>query len=198
MIDRSQITGIILCGGRGSRLDGLDKPLIELGRKRIVDFIVESLHKQVGTIVISCSRNVALYEALQQGVVLDSEPGRGPLAGIYESFEAVSTEWALTTPGDVPFLPDSLVFRLQHDALAHGIAVPSIDGQRQNLCLLLNRNMRDELSAFYKKGGSAVKHWLNDNDVASTDLSDLAVGFADVNTSNELQQAKSRLKSMEL
>lgn len=196
MLERSEITGIILCGGRGSRLDGLDKPLIELGRKRIVDYIIASLHKQVGRIVISCSRNVALYEALQQGVVVDSEPGRGPLAGIYETFAAVSTEWVLTTPGDVPFLPDSLVMRLQNDALAQGIAVPSVNGQRQNLCLLLNRSKREELSAFYKKGGSAVKHWLNDNGVASTDLSELAVGFADVNTSNDLERAKSRLKSM--
>ncbi|MCY4142619.1 MAG: molybdenum cofactor guanylyltransferase [Gammaproteobacteria bacterium] len=197
MIDREDITAIILCGGRGSRLDGLDKPLIDIGGKRIVDCMIDCLSTQVGAMIVSCSRNVALYEALGHKVVVDSDPGRGPLAGLYECFSHVETEWAFTTPGDVPFIPESVVARLQQDALENGIAVPTIDGQRQNLCLLLNKTNRDELCEFYVRGGGAVKHWLNDHGKSATDLSDLAPGFFNVNTSEELAQAKSKLKSIE-
>ena len=193
MIERVDVTGIILCGGKGSRLNGLDKPLIALDERRIVDLMIERLLGQVGQLVLSCSRNVALYEALGHQVAVDNEPGRGPLAGLYESFSVVTTEWALTMPGDIPFLPDSLVYRLRNDAYENGVAVPITQGQRQNLCLLLNRSMRQKLCHFYEGGGRAAKHWLDDNNVNATDLSDLSANFFDVNTLEDLREAKSRL-----
>lgn len=192
VIEKSSITGVILCGGRGARLSGLDKPLIDLGNQRIVDCMIERLRDQVCDLTLSCSRNVALYEALGFRVVVDGEPSEGPLAGLHESFSKVETEWVLTTPGDVPFIPRTLVDRLSEDALSRGVSVPMIQGQRQNLCMILGKKERESLSEFYVEGGRAVKEWLQQRNIPATDLSDLVSDFLNVNTMYELNEARSR------
>lgn len=192
-IEKANITGIVLCGGRGARLSGLDKPLIDLGNKRIIDCIIERLSDQVSELILSCSRNVALYETLGYQVVVDGEPSEGPLAGLHESFSSVATEWALTTPGDIPFISKSLVERLREDANLRGVALPSIEGEPQNLCLLINREKWKSLADFYQEGGRAVKRWLYRNEIRATDLTDLAADFLNVNTIYELKEARSRM-----
>lgn len=192
MIRKEDITGIILCGGRGARLSGLDKPLIDLGSQRIIDCMINRLSDQVSDLILSCSRNVALYEALGYQVVVDGEPAEGPLAGLHESFAQVETEWALTTPGDVPFIPRTLVDRLREDALSRGISVPTIQGQQQNLCMILGKEERGSLSNFYLNGGRAVKEWLRQRKIPATDLSDMVLDFLNVNTMYELNEARSR------
>ena len=191
MIDRSDITGIILCGGQGARLGGLDKPLIDLGGSRILDCMIEGLRSHVGSFILSCSRNVALYEAIGHLVVVDVETARGPLAGLTESFGSVATEWALTMPGDIPCIQGSIVSGLDQSARQHGVAVPSVSGVRQNLCLLLNKERRDQLKDFYEHGGRAVKQWLNQLGIQSCDFSANQKQFLNVNTEEELLIARS-------
>ncbi|MYD42873.1 MAG: molybdenum cofactor guanylyltransferase [Gammaproteobacteria bacterium] len=188
-LDQENITAIVLCGGKGSRLNGQDKPLIDLEGRRLIDRICERLRPQVHQIVISCSRNVAIYEALQLPLAIDKELNTGPLAGLTEAFALVGTEWALTTPGDTPFIASDLVKRLAADATTQGLAVPTVRGVRQNLCMLLNAEQRNQLTAFHNQGGNAVKHWLDDNAFIATDLSDIEQSFFNVNTQEDLAQA---------
>ena len=192
MIEASDITAVVLCGGRGARLDGHDKPLIDIGAGRMIDLICASLTEQVSTIVISCSRNVALYEALGYEVAVDKEEERGPRTGLFQAFKKVKAEWTLTLPGDTPFVPKNLVKRLEAQALKFGVAVPVTGGERQNLCLLLNAERRKELSAFHEAGGTAVKHWLDSIECGTTDLEDLERAFLNVNTPDDLTIAESR------
>ena len=189
MIRREDTTGIVLCGGKGSRLNGEDKPLLELGSQRMIDHVCDRLAPQVDSIVISCSRNVAIYEGLHHRLCVDRENDRGPLAGLSEAFELVQSEWVVTTPGDTPFLSLSLVERLGVLAESQGVAVPTVDGYRQNLCLLLNRARREELQGFYENGGTAVKDWLDDIAIHATDLTDIESSFFNVNTEAELTDA---------
>lgn len=193
MIDRQDITGVVLCGGKGARLDGQDKPLIVVESRRLIDYILEQLKPQVGRILLSCSRNVALYESLGYEVVVDSEPSRGPLAGIVEAMRLVTTEWMLTIPGDVPFLPSTLVKRLSDDAQKQGVAVPIVASQRENLFLLMNQERRSELAHFYTDGGIAAKYWLDTYSVHATDLSDLASSFLNINTFENLAEMQQRV-----
>lgn len=190
MIDRQDITAVVLCGGKGARLHGQDKPLIVVESRRIIDYLLEQLEPQVGQILLSCSRNVALYEAIGHQVVVDSEPARGPLAGIVAATQCISTTWMLTVPGDVPFLPSSLVRLLSADADKHGVAVPLVAGQRENLFLLMNETRRHNLVDFYDQGGTAVKYWLEQIAVQPTNLSDVASCFLNVNTPANLTQMK--------
>ena len=191
LIDQSSITAVILCGGAGSRLDGRDKPLIQLGDRRIVEWIRDGLRPQVATIVLSCSRNVALYETFGHDVVVDEETGRGPLAGLNAALQHVQTDWTLTTPGDTPFISSSLVERLSPAAERDGIAVPEVNAVRQNLCLLMNSDRRTELMNYYETGGRAVKYWLDAIECDSVKLDELQDSFYNVNTHEELLQAES-------
>lgn len=196
-IDKSDITGIVLCGGQGARLNGQDKPLLRLGNRQIIDFILAALVEQVGRVLISCSRNVALYEAKGHQVIVDSDVARGPLAGLCESFQFVETEWVMTVPGDSPFLASDLVSVLSTDATRQGVAVPDSGEHRQNLYLLLNATARDDLCHFYDDGGKAVKYWLNHRQVKSTDMANQASSFFNVNTPRELNLALQMLNKFQ-
>ena len=188
----ADISALLLCGGKGARLGGQDKPLLSLGSDKIIDHLLTRLKSQTGEIVISCSRNVARYEAYESRIVVDEAPDEGPLGGLQSAFKAVNTEWALTCPGDIPFLTSELVTRLSLDAERQGVAVPFADNERQNLCLLINRKRRNELVAFYAQGGRAVKRWLDIASIQSTDLSELGSSFFNVNTARELEEAIER------
>ena len=192
MINAADITALLLCGGKGARLGGQDKPLLSLGSDKIIDHLLTRLKPQTGEIVISCSRNVARYEAYKVRIVVDETPDEGPLGGLQSAFKAVNTEWALTCPGDIPFLTRDLVTRLSLDAERQGVAVPFADNERQNLCLLINQERRNELVAFYVQGGRAVKRWLDIASIQSTDLSELGSSFFNVNTARELEEAIER------
>lgn len=192
MIKAADITALLLCGGKGARLGGQDKPLLSLGSDKIIDHLLTRLKPQTGEVVISCSRNVARYEAYESRIVVDEAPDEGPLGGLQSAFKAVNTEWALTCPGDIPFLTSELVTRLSLDAERQGVAVPFADNERQNLCLLINRKRRNELVAFYAQGGRAVKRWLDIASIQSTDLSELGSSFFNVNTARELEEAIER------
>ncbi len=189
----TEVTAIVLCGGKGSRLDDYDKPLLQLGETRFIDRILDRLKSQVRDIVISCSRNVAIYEALHYPLAIDRELNVGPLGGLTEAFSLIKTEWAFTTPGDTPFISDTIVERLRQDAEMRGVAVPEVKGTRQNLCLLLDALHRDKLVEFHVRGGNAVKHWLNEEQIKSTDLSDIEDSFFNVNTHEDLTVAQSRI-----
>ena len=192
MLAAADITALLLCGGKGARLGGQDKPLLSLGSDKIIDHLLTRLKPQTGEIVISCSRNVARYEAYELRIVVDEAPDEGPLGGLQSAFKAVNTEWALTCPGDIPFLTSELVTKLSLDAERQGVAVPFADNERQNLCLLINRKRRNELVAFYAQGGRAVKRWLDIASIQSTDLSELGSSFFNVNTARELEEAIER------
>ena len=192
MIKAGEITALLLCGGKGARLGGQDKPLLSLGRDKIIDHLLTRLKPQTGDIVISCSRNVARYESYGLRTVVDESPDQGPLGGLQSAFKAIDTEWALTCPGDIPFLARELVTRMSGDAERQGVAVPFADNERQSLCLLINRKRRDDLIEFYAHGGRAVKRWLDHASIQSTDLSDLGLSFFNVNTARELEEAIER------
>lgn len=106
------ITGIVLCGGRGQRLQGADKPLLRWRGETLAAQVVRRLRPQVDAIVISANRNLDAYRRLGP-VVADALPGhQGPLAGIAAALERCATPWAAVCPGDAPLLPVNLVERL--------------------------------------------------------------------------------------
>lgn len=189
----NQVTAVVLCGGAGTRLGGLDKPLLRVGDRPLVEHVISSLRAQVGGFVISCGRDAAPYAGLGYPTVTDGQPGDGPLGGIASALDPVSTDWILVYPGDAPFADASLVARLASSAEALGVAVPQASGHRQNLVLLMSRPKADELVRFYREGGRAVREWLDEQQVPSVDMSDVAESFFNVNTAADLAACERRL-----
>ncbi|MFP4595882.1 molybdenum cofactor guanylyltransferase, partial [Ralstonia sp.] len=88
MIPTSDITGLILAGGRGSRMGGVDKGLQVFQGAPMAMHTLMRLSPQVGHVLINANRNLAAYESFGVPVVVDSMPDfAGPLAGILAGLE---------------------------------------------------------------------------------------------------------------
>lgn len=106
---------VILAGGRGERLGGCDKPLLSLGKNRILDQLVLRLSPQVSQIALAIRQEQDSFRGCGMELLPDSRSGKGPLVGILSAIEWASRKGVssvLTVPGDTPFIPYDLVTRL--------------------------------------------------------------------------------------
>jgi molybdopterin-guanine dinucleotide biosynthesis protein A len=188
-----EITAVVLCGGRGSRLGEVDKPMLPVGDRPLVEHVIAALSPQVGSFVLSCGRDAAPYRSLGHQTTIDAHPGDGPLGGITAALPLVESDWILVHPGDAPFADPALVERLAVVAQEDGLAVPRTGDYRQNLVLLLLPSKARALAAFYEQGGRAVWRWLEAIEARSVDMTDVADSFFNVNTADDLATAERRL-----
>ena len=189
--ERPGITAIILCGGRATRLGGIEKPLADLGGKSLLAHVIARLEPQVDSIVLSVGRGSAHYGGFGYPVVVDDDPDQGPLAGIVSALAVVATPWTLTTPADTPFIPANLVHALAPSCHERGAAVVSAGGHRQNLTMLLDEEQTASLGEFYRVGGRAVHRWLVAGGVEEVAFPE--DGFLNINTPEDLGLALSEL-----
>jgi molybdenum cofactor guanylyltransferase len=187
------ITGLVLAGGRGQRLGGLDKGLQPWRGLALVDHALARLAPQVGTVVISANRNAALYATRAARVLPDaSHDFPGPLAGILAGLRAASTPWLAVVPCDAPRLPLDLVARLAGAVAGARGAVVQRDHGPQGLrlepvCCLLSTALADDLAHYLAEGGRKVEGWVARH--ATPVLFDRpgdAQAFANVNTPADL------------
>lgn len=188
MAQRPATTAIILCGGRGTRLGGIEKPLLELRGKPLLGHVIERLRPQVDAMLLSCAETSAAFEAFGYPVVEDRDDRQGPLGGFVSALPRIRTPWILTTPADTPFIPDDLVDALAPTCALRGAAVVTAGGRRQNLAMLLDDRHAQSLAAFYGGGGRAIHRWLVANAVPEVQLS--AAGFLNINTPDDLAAAE--------
>ena len=168
---REQITGLLLAGGRGMRMGGVDKGLQPLHGEALAAHVLKRLAPQTGALLISANRHPDAYAALGAPfgatVVADTLPGfPGPLAGLLAGLRASTTPYLLSAPCDSPWLPADLAARLAHalDSNQADIAtVTTVDAQG-DACLhpvfaLLRTGLADDLSAFLETGERKVRAW---------------------------------------
>lgn len=151
MMGQRNITGVILAGGRSSRM-GEDKGLIEVNGKPLFEHIAERLRPQAGEILISCNRNTEQYGVNFRTVTDIKQDFSGPLAGMLAALSVSKTEWVLFVPCDVPAFPVNLAEAFLANADGQQ-AVYACDPKREHptLCLL-NRNLIPTLKAYLENG----------------------------------------------
>lgn len=189
MTSSEATTAIILCGGRATRLGGVDKPLVELHGKPLLGHVIDRLDGQVEAIILSCRRSAdaKAYERFDCPIAYDEDEDQGPLGGIVSALQDVTTPRVLTSPADTPFLPLGLVSAMAPACRQHGAAVASAAGRRQNLTLLMLRRRAESLAAFYGEGGRATHRWLSAQGVPEVEFDGAA--FANVNSAADLAAA---------
>ena len=189
-------TGVILAGGRATRMGGRDKGLLQLAGKPMVEWVMAALRPQVADIIINANRNLDAYAAYGYRVVSDRLHGFcGPLAGIASSMESASTPYIVTTPCDSPLVPLDLAYRL-YQALHINRAEISVahNGERlQPVFALLTRTLSSSLLSYLETGERKIDTWYSRHKLAIVDFSDSVDAFININTPAEIQAVESRL-----
>ena len=197
MIAPDQITGLILAGGRGSRMGGVDKGLQNHQGSTLAMHALLRLGPQVGALMINANRNLAAYEAMGAPVWPDALPDyAGPLAGFLAGLEHCETPYMVTVPCDSPLFPLDLVERLAQALEAHGaeiaMAATRAGGllQAQPVFCLMKTELMESLIRFTQGGQRKIDRWTAQHRCVEVAFDD-ALAFANANTPAELQQLQS-------
>lgn len=169
MMTPAQITGLVLAGGRGSRMGGVDKGLQNFNGKPLALHTLQRLQAQVGGVMINANRNLAAYESFGVPVWPDElSDYPGPLAGFLTGLAHCATPYLLTVPCDTPLFPPDLVARLAQAlereqaeiAMAAGRDdAPPAAVRTQPVFCLLRVTLRESLAAFVHGGGRKIDAW---------------------------------------
>jgi molybdopterin-guanine dinucleotide biosynthesis protein A len=184
------VTGIVLAGGRGSRMGGVDKGLQQLRGKPMIDWVLGRFAPQVAEIVINANQNVTTYAKYGHRVVSDEIGGfAGPLAGLHAGLKAAAHPLVVTVPCDSPFLPTDLVSRMNSALKENDLAVAKTGDQPHPVFALMKRNVRESLEAFLATGGRKIDAWYAALKVVEVGFDDEADAFRNINTLEELKGA---------
>jgi molybdopterin-guanine dinucleotide biosynthesis protein A len=184
------VSGIVLAGGQGRRMGGVDKGLVLLRGKPMAQWVLERLRPQVREILINANQNLGAYAAFGHRVVPDELGGfAGPLAGLHAGLAAVSHPLAVTVPCDSPFLPEDLVARLRAALGANDLAVAKTGEQPHPVFSLVRRSVREHLAQFLSGGGRKIDAWYASLKVVEVPFDDEADAFRNFNTREELGSA---------
>jgi len=186
---RDGITGLVLAGGRGQRLGGVDKGLQPWRGRPLVDHALARLAPQVCELMISANRNTGDYAARAARVLADaSDDFPGPLAGILAGLRACPTPWLAVVPCDSPQLPADLVARLAHALGDAPGAVVQRGARMEPVCCLLSTALADDLERYLAEGSRKVEGWLSRHArPVPFDRPEDAAAFANVNTPADLE-----------
>ena len=185
---KDQITGILLAGGQGRRMGGVDKGLQLLRGKPMAQHVIERFAPQVDELLINANQNIEQYQGLGYRVIPDAIGGFvGPLAGLHRGLSEAAHPLVVTAPCDSPFLPLDLVAKL-HAALKQQnaeLAVARTGDQPHPVFCLCRKSVLPGLTAFLESGGRKIDWWYAQMKVADVDFVDEAA-FRNINTREEL------------
>ena len=185
---RDQVTGVILAGGRATRMGGVDKGLVQIGGRPMIAWVVDTLRSQVADVLINANRNHDSYRGFGCDVVDDGDSDfRGPLAGMVSGMRAARTPYIAVVPCDSPLLHGSLVQRLHDAARASGAPIAAAhDGERlQPVFALLSCELLDDLAGYLDDGERKIDRWYARHGYESVDFSDVAESFANINAPDD-------------
>jgi molybdenum cofactor guanylyltransferase len=207
-----QVTGLILAGGMGRRMQGSDKGLVQLAGRVMVSWVIDALQDSVAEVIVNANRNQSEYCELGVKVVEDSIDGfQGPLAGVEAGMAAAKTPWIFTCPCDSPLqstelLPTMWEALQQQTGSAAGetgannsepmikIAMAS-DGERtQPVFSLLHTSLLPSLRDYLQSGERKIDRWFAMHRMMTIDCREFADSFINVNTEQEKHQLEDRLE----
>ena len=198
-IARHDITGLVLAGGRGSRMGGVDKGLQVHAGMPLARHALLRLAPQVGPLTLSANRNLQAYAAFGVPVCPDALPGfAGPLAGFLAGLAHAVTPYLVTVPCDAPAFPADLVARLaaalvHEDADLAMAATPAPHGlAAQPVFCLLKTTLRSDLEHFVAGGDRKVELWAAQQRRVLVRFDD-AAAFFNANTLADLQRLQAHV-----
>lgn len=192
--------GVILAGGRATRMGGGDKGLRAVGGRRLIDHVIDRLVPQCNGVAINANGDPARLAEFGLPVLPDSLPDHpGPLAGVLAGLDWAAGRGGtsiVTAAADTPFFPTDLVARLMAAAGPLGLclaASPDETGrvQRHPTFGLWPVALRDDLRAALTGGLRKIVIW-TDGHGAGQAVFDSAPfdPFFNVNTPEDIATAE--------
>jgi molybdopterin-guanine dinucleotide biosynthesis protein A len=194
---RTEVTGVVLAGGRALRMGGVDKGLVQIGDRPMIWHVLQRLRPQVGQVVVNANRSLDAYAEFGLPIVADrTDEFLGPLSGIAAGMSAATTEFVLAVPCDTPLMPKQLASRL-YEACRQGaeIAVAHDGEVYQPLFVMLRRKLLPSLETFLDGGGRKVMHWYTQHSMSSVDFADRKEDFMNVNQADQIADLLQRVAS---
>ena len=191
----TRITGVVLAGGQGSRMGGVDKGLQPFRGRPMVANAIERFAPQVDELLINANRNPEKYAQFGHRVIADEIEGfAGPLAGFERGLAHASGDLVATVPCDSPFLPADLVARLRGALECEGaeLAVAKTGDQAHPVFCLMRRSVHESLRRFLSEGQRKIDRWYSQLRVVEVPFDDEAEAFLNINTREELADLEPR------
>jgi molybdenum cofactor guanylyltransferase len=186
-VSAGAISGIVLAGGLGRRMGGVDKGLQPLRGKPMVEHVLARLSPQVGEIIINANQNAEAYGRFGHRVIGDDIAGfAGPLAGLHAGLKAARNPLVVTVPCDSPFLPSDLVSRLHSALKDNDLAVAKTGDQAHPVFALVRKTLLQNLETFLTGGGRKIDAWYGSLKHVEVLFDDEADAFRNINTLEEL------------
>jgi molybdenum cofactor guanylyltransferase len=186
----SPVTGVILAGGRGSRMGSVDKGLKLLRGKPMVRWVADRFAPQVAEVLVNANQNIDKYHVLGYKVIPDAIGGfAGPLAGLHRGLSEATHDLVATTPCDSPFLPLDLIARLRAamDNAGAELTVAKTGDQPHPVFCLCRRTVLPGLTEFLSGGGRKIDAWYSKLKIVEVLFDDQPDAFSNINTEEELQ-----------
>ncbi len=197
---RDRISAVLLAGGQGSRMGGVDKGLVELAGKPMAAHVLTRLAPQVDELLINANQNLERWRGFGYPVFSDDFGGAdsfcGPLAGLHAALVRARHPLVLSVPCDSPFLPTDLVARLARalHAGAAQLAVATTAGRPHPVFCLCRCELAPQLADFLATGGRKVGAWHSTLQVVEVPFDDDPAAFRNINTAAELSTAEQDLR----
>jgi molybdenum cofactor guanylyltransferase len=208
----AKIYGLILAGGRGSRMDGMDKGLVQLNGESLITLAIKALSSQlppqVDQIIISANRHLETYAALTVGgkpVIVTADVYKnyqGPLAGMHAGLQTIMQikgtppDYVMVMPTDTPHVPECLVTRL-FTAISkvsvnstYSCAYVTVAGAMHPLTCMVSLDVLPSLEQFLSDDDRRVRNWIARLNSVAVPFDDYPEAFANYNTAEQLLNAK--------
>ena len=170
---KEKVTGVILAGGKGSRMNGEDKGLVNFRGEPLYQHVLTRLQPQVAEVMISANRNGERYQESGCRVLTDPFPDfAGPLAGMLAALQHITTDWAVFASCDTPFLPLDLVEQLWNGKSDAKAAWVCSHGRDHPTHAIIHRDKAKILEHYLQRGDRKLMFFLRET-------GGLAVNFAD-------------------
>lgn len=196
--NRKDITGVILAGGLARRMGRIDKGLISVNGRPLIEYVIEALIPQVNNLIINANRNREVYESYGYPVIADRYADfQGPLAGMSSCMSVAETDYILTVPCDSPFIPPDLVQRFYH-RLKQGhadICVASNGRRIQPVFALIKIKLQNQLLDYLERGERRIDKWYTEQNTVKVDFSDAKQTFVNINTPEKLSMVEKIIAS---
>ena len=192
-ITSHEISGLVLSGGRGTRMGHVDKGLLPIDDITLVEASLRRLQPQVGSLMINANTNLVQYQRFGFPVWPDEITGyAGPLAGLHAGLSHCATPYLISVPCDTPGFPLDLVDRLSFALrvaaadVAYAVTGDSPSLELHPVFCLLKRELLPSLDTYLRAGGRKVAGWLQQQHYTQAHFSD-QTAFMNLNTQDDLK-----------